>query len=115
MFLRSMVTRILMSYILLGILDANADPEVSARLYTLAKVPAFGRVSEISSEELLMRVGSVIVAAIVLAHTQRVCYPTSGAQNYFQDVRRRNSPGVSEGDSRSIYILITRATNEIRI
>ncbi|PLB44772.1 hypothetical protein P170DRAFT_458457 [Aspergillus steynii IBT 23096] len=73
-FLRSMATRILVSYVLLDILGASADPEVNARFYTLAKIPVFGRLGEISSEELLMRVGCVVGAAIGLVCTQGGIY-----------------------------------------
>lgn len=67
---------ILLSYLALDVMDSSADPEVTAKYLSSSNIPLLGRVyrGEVSVEEALVRLFSVLGAGICLVSVQGGCY-----------------------------------------
>ncbi|PWY62637.1 hypothetical protein BO83DRAFT_403733 [Aspergillus eucalypticola CBS 122712] len=69
-FLRRSAGIILLSYLGLDVLGSMGDPEVGSRFLIASRVPLFRRISEITTEEIVIRVFSGIAAGIGLLASQ---------------------------------------------
>ena len=69
-FLRRSAGIILLSYLGLDVLGSMGDPEVGSRFLVASRVPLFRRISEITAEEIVIRVFSGVAAGIGLLASQ---------------------------------------------
>ncbi|KAK8016626.1 hypothetical protein PG993_014815 [Apiospora rasikravindrae] len=73
-FLSHTALTIVVCYLLLDIMDSSADAEVSAKFYTPEKVSVFSRISDVSLEELAMRLFAAAGLCTGLISFQRGVY-----------------------------------------
>ncbi|KAI9042921.1 wax synthase family protein [Aspergillus affinis] len=73
-FMRRSAGFILLGYLTLDALASTGDPEVSSRFLVASRVPFFRRLSEIATEEIVIRVFSTLAAGIGLLSSQGGCY-----------------------------------------
>ena len=69
-FLRRSGGYILLSYLVLDMLGSMGDPDVGSRFLVAARVPCFRRLSEITAEELVIRIFSTLAAGVGLLSSQ---------------------------------------------
>ncbi|OJZ79582.1 hypothetical protein ASPFODRAFT_716016 [Aspergillus luchuensis CBS 106.47] len=87
-FLRRSVGIILLSYLGLDVLGSMGDPEVGSRFLVASRVPLFRRISEITAEEIVIRVFSGIAAGIGLLASQGGFYYLFAFTSVLASLRR---------------------------
>jgi hypothetical protein len=73
-FLTHTARTIAVCYLVLGAMDASADPEVTAKFYSLDKAGLFSRLREVSAQEFVMRFFAALGLGAGLVSVQRGVY-----------------------------------------
>ncbi|KAK4202927.1 membrane bound O-acyl transferase family-domain-containing protein [Triangularia verruculosa] len=108
-------------YLVLDMMDASADPEVTRRFYTLDKMGFFSRIGDVSAEELTMRLFAALGLGAGLVSVQRGVYSicafvavASGVSDP-QDWPPFNGPFTGIHNLRSFWSIFWHQTNTHRL